>query len=255
MFRKIRIAVLLLILINVGVGAWLARARTTSWEYPLRVAVFPINGDGSAVSASYISNLKRDSFTAVAQFMRSEGKRYGLTQTEPVDVYLAPEIHGLPPPPPFGGNPLQVGFWSLQMRFWAWMHARFDGPKPHVQMFVVYHDPARVSRVTHSLGLQKGLIGVVNAFASDEQAAQNNIVIAHELLHTVGATDKYDLATNEPLLPDGYAEPDKDPLLPQTFAEIMAGRIPSSATQSEMPSSLDTVLIGTKTAREINWVR
>ena len=74
-------------------------------------------------------------------------------------------------------------------------------------------------------------------------------------MHTVGATDKYDLATNEPLHPDGYAEPDKDPLLPQTFAEIMAGRIPSSTTQSEMPSSLDKVLIGTKTAREINWVR
>jgi hypothetical protein len=122
-------------------------------------------------------------------------------------------------------------------------------------MFVIYHDPARVSRVAHSLGLQKGLIGVVNAFASDDQAAQNNIVITHELLHTVGATDKYDLATNEPSHPDGYAEPNKDPLLPQTFAEIMAGRIPSSAAQSEMPSSLDKVLVGTKTAREINWLR
>jgi len=255
MFRKIRIAVLLLILINVGVGTWLTRARTTSWEYPLRVAVFPINGDGSAASASYIANLKQDTFAGVAEFMRAEGKRYGLAQTDPVDVYLASEIHGVPPPPPFGGNPLQVGLWSLQMRFWAWKRAHFDGPKPHVQMFVIYHDPARVSRVAHSLGLQKGLIGVVNAFASESQAAQNNIVITHELLHTVGATDKYDLSTNEPLHPDGYAEPDKVPLLPQTFAEIMAGRTPYSTTQSEMPGSLDKVLIGTKTAREINWVR
>ena len=74
----------------------------------------------------------------------------------------------LPPPPPFGGNPLQVMLWSLQMRFWAWVHAEFDGPKPHVRMFVLYHDPGSQSqRVSHSLGLQKGLIGVVNAFASD----------------------------------------------------------------------------------------
>jgi len=109
--------------------------------------------------------------------------------------------------------------------------------------------------VAHSLGLQKGLIGVVNAFASDEQAAQNNVVVAHELLHTVGATDKYDASTNQPTHPGGYAEPDKDPLLPQTFAEIMAGRIPWSTTQSEMPGSLDKVLIGTQTAQEINWLR
>jgi len=35
----------------------------------------------------------------------------------------------------------------------------------------------------------------------------------------------------------------------------MAGRIPLSAAQSDMPSGLDKVLIGTKTAREINWLR
>jgi len=40
------------------------------------------------------------------------------------------------------------------------------------------------------------------------------VVIAHELLHTVGATDKYDPATNESSLPEGYAEPDKIPLFP-----------------------------------------
>ena len=141
------------------------------------------------------------------------------------------------------------------MRFWAWMHARFDGPKPNVQMFVVYHDPARVSRVTHSLGLQKGLIGVVNAFASDEQAAQNNIVIAHELLHTVGATDKYDLATLAPLFPSGYAEPERAPLYPQVFTEIMAGRYATDEHTFEMPESLDSVLVGDATAAEIRWLR
>ena len=143
------------------------------------------------------------------------------------------------------------------MRFWAWRNATFDGPPPNVRIFVLYHDPEQVTRVAHSLGLQKGLIGVVNAFASKEQQAQNNIVIAHELLHTVGATDKYDTASagTLPVFPDGYAEPDRDPLLPQEYAEIMGGRIPVSQRQAEIPDSLDRVVVGATTAREINWAK
>jgi len=35
----------------------------------------------------------------------------------------------------------------------------------------------------------------------------------------------------------------------------MAGRIPVSETGTEIPTGMDEVMIGTKTAREINWVR
>ena len=37
------------------------------------------------------------------------------------------------------------------------------------------------------------------------------------LLHGFGATDKYDLATGQPLYPKGYAEPALKPLYPQRF--------------------------------------
>ena len=50
------------------------------------------------------------------------------------------------------------------------------------------------------------------------------MVIAHEFLHTVGATDKYDPATEQPQFPDGYGEPQRVPLVPTGEAEIMAGR-------------------------------
>jgi hypothetical protein len=141
------------------------------------------------------------------------------------------------------------------MRYWAWVNGSFNGPKPHVRVFVLYHDPDRVTRVSHSLGLQKGLIGVVNAFASEAQAAQNDVVIVHELMHTLGATDKYDARTNQPAFPDGYADPQRQPLLPQEYAEIMAGRVPVTEQRADMPRSLEEVLIGAKTAGEINWVR
>jgi hypothetical protein len=42
-------------------------------------------------------------------------------------------------------------------------------------------------------------------------------------------------------------------LLPQAYAEIMAGRVPLSRTDADMPGSLNEALIGNKTAREINW--
>ena len=93
----------------------------------------------------------------------------------------------------------------------------------------------------------------MHAFASIDQDQQNNIVIAHELLHTVGATDKY-AADNEPIFPIGYADPMRSPLYPQNKAEIMTARIPLSATSSRMADSLDQCTIGEQTAREINWL-
>jgi hypothetical protein len=255
MFRAIRIAVLLLILVAVALSTWLAQARTTSWDNTLRVAVFPIDADGSPATRAYIASLGRATFQPIDDFFAEEGHRYGVAQSDPVDVFVAPEVASIPPQPPDGASIPEVMLWSLQLRFWAWRHGDFDGPAPHVDVFVLYHDPALVQRVPHSLGLQKGLLGVVHAFASQEQSGPNNLVIAHELLHTLGATDKYDSATNLPVHPDGYAEPDRDPLWPQELAEIMAGRIPLSAQRAEMPEALAQALIGEATAREIRWVR
>ena len=254
MFRLLRIVVLVLILIGVAWATWSAKARTTSWEYPLRVAIFPIDADGSPATQRYVRSLSVETFQPIAEFMRQEAGRYGLLLATPVEMYLGLEIRGAPPSPPFGGNVLQVMLWSLQMRFWASTNTKLE-PKPHVRMFVLYHDPERVTRVAHSLGLQKGLIGVVNAFASAGQGAENNVVIAHELLHTVGATDKYDPRTNQPAYPDGFADPDREPRYPQDYAELMAGRLPISEAEAEMPRGLPQMLIGTKTAREINWIK
>ena len=255
MFRMVRILVLLLILLLAAAGTWLARARTTSWEHTLRVVVFPIDADGSPATRAYVAWLDRASFQAIDEFFVEEGRRYGVPLSDPVDVFLAPEIRALPPPAPRGGNLAQVMLWSLQLRFWAWRHARYDGPAPDIRIFVLYHDPARVQRVPHSLGLQKGLLGVVYAFASEEQAGPNSVVIAHELLHMLGATDKYDPATNLPLHPLGYADPQRDPLWPQDHAEIMAGRIPLSSGHAEMPAGLAQTLVGPGTALEIRWLR
>ena len=99
------------------------------------------------------------------------------------------------------------------------------------------------------------MIGIIKLFATDKMTAENNIVMLHELLHTLGATDKYDLRTNQPIYPYGYAEPKLQPLLPQKKAEIMAGRIPITETRAEIPDSLADVIVGPVTAHEIGWIK
>lgn len=255
MWRYLRIAVLVFILATVAQTAWLSRTRSAEWKTPLRVAVYPIPGDASDATRRYVSALDRDAFESLHEFFGREAARYSIALMPPVEVDLAPAIASPPPPAPAGANALQAILWSLHFRYWAWRNDALKGPKPHVRVFVTYRDPALTQRVPHSTGLQKGMLGAVNAFASSEQQESNNVVIAHELLHTLGASDKYDPATNQPRLPEGYADPDAQPLHPQRRAEIMAGRIAVSETKAEMPATLKQTVVGAATAKEIGWVK
>ena len=90
-------------------------------------------------------------------------------------------------------------------------------------------------------------------FAADKMAGSNNIVIAHELMHTLGATDKYDFTSGAPSFPTGYGDPERKPLFPQLTAEIMAGRRVLSPTNFDMPGNLRDVIVGPATAAEIRW--
>jgi hypothetical protein len=83
----------------------------------------------------------------------------------------------------------------------------------------------------------------------------NNIVITHEMLHTLGATDKYDPSSGAPLFPNGFADPTRNPLYPQEKAEIMAGRRALSTQDAQMPANLGAVVVGPATAAEIRWIR
>lgn len=126
-------------------------------------------------------------------------------------------------------------------------------PSGDIVVFAVFHEPADGVSLDRSTALDKGRIGLAHLFADRAARETNQIVLAHELLHTLRATDKYSLATNAPSYPVGYAAPDARPLLPQHKAELMAGRIPLDEQHAEMPRDLDEVVIGATTAGEIGW--
>ena len=253
MWKKIRIAVLLFILFLVAADTYLTKYRAISWDDTLWVGVYPINIDNDPKIAKYISGLSNRNFEHVEQFFEREASELALPIKHPFKMMLAHPVDELPPaPPPRGSNVLSIAWWSLQLRYWSYSHDHADF-SPHIKIFVIYHNYEKAEKLAHSLGLEKGMIGVVHGYAHRELEGKNNLVIAHEMLHTLGATDKYDLESGEPIHPQGYAEPDKSPLYPQTYAELMGGRLPVSQSRSAMPRNLRLVKVGTLTAKEINW--
>jgi len=254
MFKALRVFILLMVLMGTALGAWRAKTQSVEWKYTLPVNIYLINGDGSPATQEYLQAVTLEEFKPIEKFMRDEAERYDRSTQASIEIRMGGKIASQPPEPPRIGNALDAIEWSLKMRWWAYRNTDMRGPGPQVRIFLLYFDPARSKKLGHSTGLQKGLIGRVNVFASREMAKQNNVVIAHEFLHTLGASDKYDISTNQPAFPEGYANPELIPLLPQKFAEIMAGRTPLTVREAETPASLDDAVIGNKTAQEINWL-
>ncbi len=252
-FRRLRILLLLGVLAGALGLTWLEQTMVRAWRAPLDVVVTPINGDGSAEASEIIRSLQASNFDDINAFLERETARYGAKQSPVMQVALLPELKEKPPVPPRDGSVLKTVFWSLQLRWWVYRQSGEWMPQlGTVKLYVLYHAPQDGVALEHSLGLQKGLIGVVHAFADVRQARQNNIVIAHELLHTLGATDKYEPG-GRPVYPQGYADPELPPHLPRREAEIMAGRLVNAAGRLVMPASLEQCVVGAMTAHEINF--
>lgn len=251
--RKIRILLLLLILVLVaGITFW-ESMLVRSWQKPLAVSIYTVNGDGSDASAAYLAQLSDASFQEIATFLDEQAARHRLKKLPPTQIKLAGELKQAPPAPPSGERGVLTSLmWSLKMRYYAFRTTPFWENLGRIRLFVVYHEGEAGKPLQHSLGLRKGLVGVVHVFAKQGQSAQNNIVITHELLHTLGASDKYD-AQGQPIYPDGFPYPHEEERYPQHAAEIMAGRIAVRPDRAIIPANLAACAVGPKTAYEIAW--
>jgi plasmid stabilization system protein ParE len=252
-FKQLRIALLLLVLLLVIHNVFSDARRIADWHVPLFVTVYPHNEDGTQQAQRYIDALNQDDLQPIADWMAAEARRYGIELERPIYIALGEPISDPPPQQPVGGNLLERMIWVGKLRWWRF---RFDdqGQDPDIIAVARYHDPNRTYTVPHSTGLERIRVASAHLFATRSQSGANRVVLTHELLHTVGATDKYDLGNLRPLFPHGYAEPDRSPVYPQRQAEIMAGRIPVSSTALVQAASLNQTRIGTLTAKELGWV-
>lgn len=252
--RYLRYLALLIILLVFSVNELWVYLKVNSWSEPLTVQIIVINEDESETTDRYISSLEQGDFEKISAFLSREAIKYGVRGKPFTIIQLEKGFSSRPPSLPdevdFFGNI----YWSSMFRMWsAW--ALYQGNIHHadITLFVKFFDPLKHPILEHSIGLQKGMVGIINVFASIEYTGSNSVILAHELLHTVGANDKYHQENNFPIYPFGFADPRKMPLYPQAKAEIMGGRVPVSQFESEIPDSLDAVVVGELTALEIGW--
>ncbi len=254
-FKMTRIGLLVLVFFAVAVYTAWTTSRIANWEKTLDVVIYPINGDQSEQAEEFISTLDAEYFRPIETFMMEEAVRYEFKLEKPVTIHLAPEIRTLPPDPPKKRNPFFVMWWSLKMRYWAFRHNTYENSLD-IRVYVIYKTIENtVPQMEVSVGLRKGLMGIVNTSPDSKAQDYTNIIITHEMLHTFGAKDKYDYTTLMPNHPDGYADSEKKPLYPQNYGEIMAVRIPKTPDSFFMPKSLNNVIIGEETCTEIKWCR
>lgn len=253
-FKLMRVVVLLSILFVIVVGTWMTEKRMAAWERPILVTIYPIVGDGEAATARFVDSLDEHSFDAINRFIEREANPYGFTVTPAFRFQLAEVRRELPPQVPDQFDTMQIAFWSLKMRWWAWRQlSKDDLVTPDIQMFVLYHGLNGNNELGISVGMRKGRYGIVKAYAKRGLQSTNQVILTHEMLHVLGATDKYVLSNGNPIHPEGYADPDRVPLYPQDYAEIMGGRIPLGPNSSVMPDSLVECRIGRATATEIGF--
>ena len=251
----LRLAILIAVLLFVALGAWLDHARSRDWNDTLRVTVYPISDSADPGVRAYTAALQANDFADVESFFIDEASGYGITLERPVRIRVSHAARELPPVLPDRPGPLTIALWSLRLRYFAARTAWNDSlPAPDIQVFALFSrlGPGSAA-MPDSVGLSKGLIALTHLYGDAAAAGSNQVVLVHEVLHTLGATDKYDFATGQPLAPQGLGEQDRQPLYPQDFGEIMAGRIATSARDAVVADSLEQMLVGPVTALEIGW--
>jgi len=143
---------------------------------------------------------------------------------------------------------------------WSTLHridqAAGDVQAPADARIYVQVEPAEATprSFAEGVGALGGEVGLVRTGVGGGDASLALAAIPHELLHCLGASDKYDPAGHA-LEPQGLVEPGRTPPYPQRLAEWMVGEVPLGPGRGRLPESLAELAVGEVTAREIGWVR
>ncbi|MEE4329683.1 MAG: hypothetical protein V2J10_02370 [Wenzhouxiangella sp.] len=248
--RSLRILLLLLILTPLVYAYQAEPVVAPDWQEPLIIAIYPA---AAGIDAAQLDALPDDRYRSVERFLNEQARGFGLTVDRAIEIRTGRPIERPPGLPPRNGSGTDRLLWALGLRWWYW-HLDSQELDPDVIVITRYGPVTEDPRLLHSIGMPEPRLALVNLTAHPDLAERNNVVIAHEILHTIGANDRYRPGTGHPRFPDGYARPLQQPLYPQYKAEIMGGRVPLSASIARQPRSLEETTIGPITAAEIGWI-
>ena len=198
-------------------------------------------------------------FQRIAEMFTDEHTRY----TDQDIDYLRLEIHPVQvkeirPPQLTTG---ESGWLELTQTSWRYLRyfdqlsqdAGISRDDIGVQLFLIF-GPQDSDLAAHSRGSERGRTAVSYVAAEELNPAYALVTLAHELGHTLGALDSYEMDSSLPMHPEGFVEPFNHPLYPQEFAELMAVDIPLGPAIEAEIRSLDQVRIGHQSAADMGWI-
>ncbi len=258
-FFKVRVGLLLVALALVilyAIRDVRSRRARTEWDHTLTIALVLVE---QRPLAAGVTPALRARVPALEERMTSELRRHRPDAPPPFAFrFVGPVSHAEPPPTPAGEGLADLA--SHAFATWRWTQAVDAAAGESLsgydsKIYLVARPPASEERqVVEGVSQEGGRIGIVSVELDADMADLALVVVAHELFHTLGATDKYDSA-GKIKVPEGLAEPQLRPILPQRYAEIMARNRPVSAFEEKVPTRLEEIAVGPVTANEIGWLR
>ena len=256
-FYRVRVTLLSILLVGVLLWAgndWWRRRERLAWQRPLRVALVLVERE--PVAEATLKALTSRAFE-LERRLTSEYHRYRESPSAPFSLVVQGPVTANRDAPRVGEQDL-AGLVRHTYTRWRWtrevdQRAGVASRGYDARIYLVLK-PARRGQPAFVEGESEagGRVGVALADIDEDMIDFALFVAAHELFHTLGATDKYDARGNA-RYPEGFADPARQPRFPQPGAELMARSVPLSSTAERPPNTLDELWVGTATAREIGW--
>jgi hypothetical protein len=256
-FFRVRVGILLAILVGVLLWAWHdvhSRRARTDWNHTVEVAIVVVRT--SALDEGAIA-LFRKRASALEDRLADEMHRHRPGAPRPFALTVLGPVDGVDPPAIDGEGVVSAARHGMDLwKYTSDIDTRVgrSGSAFDSRIYVAVRAPASEARqMVEGDSEDGGRVGTVRVELDPSMVDFAWFVVAHELLHTIGATDKYD-AAGRIVAPDGLPEPDVVPRYPQRFADVMTRGRAVSASEESVPASLDELAIGPATAREIGWL-
>lgn len=258
-FFYLRVAVLSAILFGVLLYAWRdirGRELRTDWERTLRVALVlvplePLEPDAVADMRVRSRALEEQLATEMARY-RGGRRPFAITL-----LIAPPTAAQAPPVAPTTDGIFAVLEYNWDQRSWTDRvdeAAGVDADLFDARIYLAARSGSVRMLTVEGTAQQGGRVGIVAIDLNPSMVDVALFVAAHELFHVLGASDKY-TADGSVMIPDGLADPDQQPLYPQSGAEVMARHRATGPRDSVMPQGLDELRVGRVTAKEINWIQ
>lgn len=256
-FLAVRLTLLLVTLCSVvvwGLRVELRRHARMGWQRTLPVEVVLLRN--GFVPPETLAALEQ-ALPRLEAALQGELRRYRPEAPRPFAFRPlgTVRVSDAPPSPPDSGRLWDRASHYLQLsRYLDDVHHRggLGRQGDRLRLYVVVEPPRNRSRFVEGFG--GGDIGVVRTAMDGTNIDQALLAMGHELLHCVGATDKYD-DEGHAIESVGLAEPSRSPRYPQRYAEIMVGEIAVEPGRGQIIDSLADVRVGPLTAQEVGWAR